>query len=57
LDIVLRFIIEYSSLKDFGPCLEMVIAGESSSRLGVLCGSPALSLVDVLHMTGEGFGS
>jgi len=54
---VLRFIIEYSSLKDFGPCLEMVIAGESSSRLGVLCGSPALSLVDVLHMTGEGFGS
>jgi hypothetical protein len=31
-DIVFTFIIEYSSLKDFGPYLEMVTARESSSK-------------------------
>jgi hypothetical protein len=30
---------------------------EGSSRLGVLCGVPSLSLVDMLHATGGGLGS
>ncbi len=35
----------------------VVTTGESSSRLGVLLGSPSLSLLDMLLVTGEGSGT
>jgi hypothetical protein len=35
----------------------VVTIGESSSRLGILLGSPSLSLLDILLVTGEGSGT
>ncbi len=34
-----------------------VIVGENSYRLGVLSGSPPLSLVDMFHAIGESFST